>query len=81
MENPRLLRIREKVLGYNFKVIYKKGSEQHVADAFSRHAVDSPDVSDNEDDEGAAHCLYTAFCLYTDPVLQNFRTAADKDLI
>ena len=48
MENPRLLRIREKVLGYSFKVIYKKGSEQYVADAFSRHAVDSPDVSDDE---------------------------------
>ena len=77
MENPRLLRIREKVLGYNFKVIYKKGSEQTVADPLSRHAVDSPEASDKE--EGAAHCLYTAYCLYTDSVLQNFREAANKD--
>ena len=43
------------------------------------HAVDSPEASDEEYEEGATHCLYTAYCLYTNPVLQNFREAADKD--
>ena len=77
LDNPRLYRIRQKVLGYNFKVSYLQGKDQTVADPLSRHAVDEPSKSDEEEEEGEAYCCAT----YSDPLLTAFKAAASKDVL
>jgi hypothetical protein len=77
LDNPRLYRIRQKVLGYNFIVTYLEGKDQTIADPLSRHAVDDPTASDEEEEEGEAYCCAT----YSDPLLDAFKKAAADDIL
>ena len=43
LESTRLCRMVEKVSAYNFKIQYVKGKKNEIADALSRHPVDSHD--------------------------------------
>ena len=55
IENPRLQRLREKLIPYNFTLEWKKGSDHAVPDALSRSPVESPtredEVAENELEE------------------------------
>ena len=77
MDNPRLYRIRQKVMGYNFIVTYLQGKDQTIADPLSRHAVDKPTQSDEEEEEGESCCCAT----YSDPLLAAFKNAAAADVL
>ena len=77
LDNPRLYRIRQKVMGYNFIVTYLQGKDQTIADPLSRHAVDDPTQSDEEDEEGETYCCAT----YSDPLLAAFKDAAAADVL
>ena len=46
MENPRLLRLKEKLLGYSFKAIWVRGKDHVVPDALSRSPVSQPTEDD-----------------------------------
>ena len=53
IENPRLLRLKEKTLAYNFRVTYVKGGSNAIraADTLSRHAIRCQDEDDAEIEE------------------------------
>ena len=55
--NPRLQRLKEKTLGFNYKIVYVKGGSNAIkaADALSRHPVSSvePDAAFDEVDNAA----------------------------
>ncbi len=42
IENPRLQRLRAKIMAFNFKVNWQKGSTNHAPDALSCNAVSMP---------------------------------------
>ena len=42
LQNQRLMRMREKLTGYNFSVIWTPGKSHHIADALSRAPVFAP---------------------------------------
>ena len=46
IENPRLQRLREKLISYNFTLCWKKGAEHAVPDALSRAPADNPTKED-----------------------------------
>lgn len=60
IENPRLQRLKEKLLPYRFTAVWKPGKTHCVPDALSRSPVDDPtaDNADAEDDEH--HSLHRA---------------------
>ncbi len=45
IDNPRLLKLKEKTLGYDFRIVYIKGGSNAIraADALSRNAIQGPD--------------------------------------
>ena len=47
IENPRLIRLLEKILHFNYEVKYVKGADNRIADCLSRYQVESL-----EDDNG-----------------------------
>ena len=53
IENPRLLRLKEKTLKFDFKVTYVPGSSKAIraADALSRHPADRDEESLDHDDQ------------------------------
>ena len=46
IENPRLQRLRARIMAYNFKAIHLKGTDNHAADALSRYPIDQPTTND-----------------------------------
>ena len=56
MTNQRLMRMREKVTSYNFKVIWTPGKNHHIADALSRAPVFGPCEMTFEPEQ-LEHCL------------------------
>ena len=47
IENPRLQRLRTRLMGYNFTTQWLKGSKNEAADALSRHPYHSPNQGDD----------------------------------
>ena len=74
IDNPRLQRLREKLLAYSFCLHYLKGSANTVADALSRFPVERP-LSYDPDFHEIALCR----AVYTDPLLDSFKEAASSD--
>ena len=74
IENPRLLRLREKMLAYNFTVSHLAGRKMAFSDALSRYPVEKPNEDDEEIEE-IANCRVT----YSDPLLDNFKEVASLD--
>ena len=48
VDNPRLLRLREKLVPYHFKAIWRSGKTHCIADALSRAPIDNPTEEDQE---------------------------------
>ena len=46
ISNPRVFRLKEKLLPFNFVAVWKKGSDNVIPDALSRAPVDLPDEDD-----------------------------------
>ena len=42
IENPRLQRLKTRIMGYNFTAQWKRGSDHHAPDALSRHPTRDP---------------------------------------
>ena len=51
IENPRLQRMREKLLGYSFQASWQKGASHQIPDALSRAPVDQPTPDDEVVDD------------------------------
>jgi len=47
IENPRLQRLRTRLMAYNFTALWVKGAKNHAADALSRHPCYQPNVGDD----------------------------------
>ncbi len=76
LPNPRLLRLREKIMGYTFDVRWTAGKTHLIADALSRAPVFKPE--EEEEEEG----LYNAFlcrAVSTDPAMQPLFDAIRDD--
>ena len=63
--NPRLYRIREQLLQYNFKIFYKPGSVMHIADYLSRNPLWKFDKFPNEFDQELIAPGQTFYLHYT----------------
>ena len=74
IDNPRLQRLREKLLAYSFSLQYLEGSANKIADALSRFPVERP-LSYDPDFHEIALCR----AVYTDPLLDSFKEAALLD--
>ena len=48
IQNPQILKLKEKLLEYCFTVEWKKGKNHYLPDALSRSPVDYPDKEDKE---------------------------------
>ncbi len=46
IDNPRLIRLKEKTLAYSFKLLHLKGEQMYAADVLSRYPVGKPDSDD-----------------------------------
>ena len=80
IENPRVQRIVQKTLAYQFEVKHIDGVRNQIADALSRYPVFGPDKEDEEDkeDEAVFTCAVTTR-LQRDPLLDDLRSAAASD--
>ena len=58
IENPRLLRLKEKTLRWRFTVKHRPGKEHHFADAASRNLMEEAEL-DNEHDIESENCFMT----------------------
>ena len=56
LENARLMRMREKIVPYTFKITWVDGKTHHIADALSRYPVFGP-AEDNFNVDTAIKCL------------------------
>ena len=76
LDNPRLMRFREKIMSYNFTVKWVPGKTHYIADALSRGPVFSAAELDEDpkDIEDTIHCLIIS----NNPAL-NIITEAAKD--
>ena len=72
IENPRLQRIREKLIPYNFTIAWTPGKTHNIADTLSRGPVFSPA---EEEDQIFATCR----AIKTSNELQDLEQAAQKD--
>jgi len=57
VENPRLFRLREKLVPYHFKAVWKSGKTHCIADALSRAPIDNPTEEDQEAEADVHHHL------------------------
>ena len=57
INNSRILRSLLKLMDYNFTVNYIPGSQNKVADSFSRNPVDNPDKTDQQHADSQAFLL------------------------
>ena len=48
IENPRLQRLRTRIMSYNFTAQWVKGTKNEAADALSRHPLQTPCVGDDD---------------------------------
>ena len=48
IENPRLQRLREKILDFSFECSYRKGVEHCIPDCLSRYPTSQPDQADRD---------------------------------
>ena len=55
IENPRLQRLREKLMPYSFTAVWKAGKTHQLPDALSRAPVDHPSPEDEEAEQEVAH--------------------------
>ena len=65
IENPRLLKLKEKTLAFDFRIVYVKGGSNAIkaADALSRHAVHCEDDTEDFDtieSVAQAHAVHQA---------------------
>ena len=65
IENPRILKLKEKALAFDFRIVYVKGGSNAIkaADALSRHAVHCDDETedfDNIENIAQAHAVHQA---------------------
>ena len=74
IDNPRLQRLREKLLPYSFCLQYLKGSANTIADALSRAPVERPLSYDP-----VFHEIALCRAVYTDPLLDSFKKTASLD--
>ena len=80
ISNVRLMRFREKLLHYNFSVVWVKGKTNEMADALSRAPVfhSSHGSEDDDAEEELLHCLRMQL-RPEQHSLQDIREAMDKD--
>lgn len=61
IENPRLQRLRTRLMAYNFTASWLKGALNHAADALSRHPCSKPsqgdDLAEYDLNNGEAHSI------------------------
>ena len=74
IENPRLQRLREKLLPYSFSLQYIEGASNCVADALSRAPIERPLSYDP-----VFHEISLCRAVYTDPLLDSFKKTASLD--
>ena len=74
IENPRLQRLREKLLPYSFSLQYIKGSSNCISDALSRFPIERPLSYDP-----VFHEIALCRAVYTDPLLDSFKKTASLD--
>ena len=63
IENPRILKLKEKTLAFDFRIVYVKGGSNAIkaADALSRHAVHGDDNTkdfDGIENVAQAHAVH-----------------------
>ena len=74
LTNPRLRRLREKLVGYGMKFQWVAGKKHMIADALSRAPVFAAEQDDTSDEEGEV-CMR----VFTDPKMQRLFDAAAAD--
>ena len=86
VDNPRLQRLKEKLAGYNFTAVWRKGANHNIPDALSRAPVDQPDEEDRRLEEelntfvrSIMHIKSTEITEFNDLILEDLRTAANAD--
>jgi len=72
IENPRVQNYRQKLMGYNFTVEWRKGKDHAIPDALSRAPVADPSDEDIEIDTSCQH-VATIQAKDTDLVLDESR--------
>ena len=77
LDNPRLMRFREKIMFYNFTVKWVPGKTHYIADALSRAPVSSATELDKDprDTKDTIHCLIIS----NDPALNIITDAAEDN--
>ena len=90
IENPRLMRLKERLLPYTFTTSWRKGKDHAIPDALSRAPVGDPTSEDKESEADltalmCAHIKVLATNIdednpsVTDPVLTRLSKMADED--
>ena len=64
IENPRLQRLREKLMPYSFTAVWKAGKMHQLPDALSRAPVDHPSSEDEETEHEVAHQTRSVLLAY-----------------
>ena len=85
IENPRILRLKEKLMPFSFHAEWKKGKEHLIPDALSRSPVADPDDDDHELEKDLTGRMevkvnYTAAELRDDNYTDNTRDLILEDL-
>ena len=89
IENPRLQRLKTRIMGYNFTAEWTKGSGHHAPDALSRHPTMDPCEEDTMAETDSQLCpeitiseIRAVSCLgFTLPTrLQDLRDKAEQDV-
>ena len=74
LDNPRLMRFREKIMFYNFSVKLVPGITHYIADAISRYIFSAAELDeDPRDIKDTIHCLRIS----SDPALNIITEAAE----
>ena len=79
IENPRILRMKEKLIGLQFDTQWVPGKKHLVADALSRNPVDKPEKSDTEFEETLAIRFNMSNEDVSDKNLENLKNMASAD--
>ena len=93
VENPKLPRLKERISGYVFKTVWRKGKDHAIPDALSRAPVNDPEPDDMADDPiMLSHIRAGIACKIStiiaddeyhphliDPMLEELRAAAIAD--